>query len=190
MGRKCDKKFLLRQSIDLDALIPMVSVSQIVTRRKYFSLKLRLYAQCTHTFGHVSAAPRPPLARSQTLLRLFPIARAQAEHTYLHGRFPLDTMVPERPCGLRALKCSRLPTDSFSRLPAGFSYLRRTTNRIASRTAARASRYAWPPGTRQTWVTDFRLICHVFLPRPFPANLCRTCRYGACRASRRRAARL
>ena len=48
-GSKRDKFFLLHQSIDLDELYPTVPVSQIVTRRKYFFLKMRGHARCTHT---------------------------------------------------------------------------------------------------------------------------------------------
>ena len=43
------KIFLLHQSIDLDEPYRMVRVAQIVTRRKYFILKLRVYVSCTHT---------------------------------------------------------------------------------------------------------------------------------------------
>ena len=48
-GSERDKIFLLHQSIDLDELYPTVRVSQIVTRRKYFFLKLRLHVWCTHS---------------------------------------------------------------------------------------------------------------------------------------------
>ena len=41
-GSKVDKKNLLQKWRDLGELIPTVSVSQIVTRRKYFILKKRL----------------------------------------------------------------------------------------------------------------------------------------------------
>jgi len=41
-GSNVYKKILLQKWRDLDELIPTVSVSQIVTRRKYFILKLRL----------------------------------------------------------------------------------------------------------------------------------------------------
>ena len=41
-GQKWSKIFLLHESIDLDELYPTVPVSQIVTRRKYFSHDLRL----------------------------------------------------------------------------------------------------------------------------------------------------
>ena len=56
-GSPGDKKFLLHQSTALDELYPTVPLSQIVTRGKYFILKMNLYASCTNTLRSVAFLP-------------------------------------------------------------------------------------------------------------------------------------
>ena len=64
-GQKCDKKFLLHESIDLVELYPTVPLRQIVRRGKHFSRSLEVVARLgfVHQYCTLSEYAKGPTER-------------------------------------------------------------------------------------------------------------------------------